>query len=58
MDEYLFVNPPFSSIGGIQRATQTFGGKAGLDAMIKSLNKTLFDNIDTAYADNQALIRD
>ena len=55
-DEYLFVNPPFSSMGGIQRAIQTFGGKAGLDAMIRSLNKTLFDNIDTAYADNQALI--
>jgi type I restriction enzyme, R subunit len=42
-DEYRFVMPPFSSLGGIARMRQTFGGEDGLAAMIASLNAAVFD---------------
>jgi type I restriction enzyme R subunit len=42
-DEYRFVMPPFSSIGGIARMRQTFGGEAGLAGMLASLNAAVFD---------------
>ena len=42
-DEYRFVMPPFSSIGGIARMRQTFGGEDGLAGMVASLNAAVFD---------------
>jgi type I restriction enzyme R subunit len=41
-DEYRFVMPPFSSIGGIARLRQTFGGEEGLASMLVSLNAAVF----------------
>jgi type I restriction enzyme R subunit len=41
-DEYRFVMPPFSSIGGIARLRQTFGGEEGLASMLASLNAAVF----------------
>ncbi|MGA3404087.1 MAG: hypothetical protein ABSC95_33195 [Acetobacteraceae bacterium] len=35
--------PPFSSIGGIARMRQTFGGEEGLARMLASLNAAVFD---------------
>ena len=55
-EDWRFTNPPFSSVGGIQRARQTFGGADGLDRMIASLNRAVFgdaeplDTGDTAAA--------
>jgi type I restriction enzyme R subunit len=46
-EEWRFTNPPFSSVGGIQRARQTFGGADGLERMVASLNRTVFDEDDT-----------
>jgi hypothetical protein len=37
------VMPPFSSIGGIARMRQTFGGEEGLARMLASLNAAVFD---------------
>lgn len=45
-EEFRFVNPPFSAIGGIQRARQTFGGPDGLRALIASLNGGVFDDLE------------
>ena len=42
-DEYRFVTPPFSSLGGSARMRQTFGGEAALAAMVTSLNAAVFD---------------
>jgi type I restriction enzyme R subunit len=41
-DEYRFVMPPFSSIGGIARLRQTFGGEEGLVSVLASLNAAVF----------------
>lgn len=41
-DPALFVRPPFSLNGGIQRARQVFGGDDGLNAMLASLNASVF----------------
>ena len=41
-DEYRFVMPPFSAIGGIARLRQTFGGEEGLASMLASLNAAVF----------------
>jgi type I restriction enzyme R subunit len=43
-DEYRFVMPPFSSIGGIARLRQTFGGEEGLASMLASLNAAVFSD--------------
>lgn len=40
---YRFVNPPFSSRGGLDRATQLFGGMEGLEALLAELNSAVFD---------------
>lgn len=45
-EDWRFTNPPFSSVGGIQRARQTFGGADGLDRMIASLNRAVFDDAE------------
>lgn len=55
-EEYRFVNPPFSAIGGIQRARQTFGGPDGLRALIASLNVGVFDEL-TGNDPNDPLYR-
>jgi hypothetical protein len=34
--------PPFSSIGGIARMRQTFGGEEGLARVVASLNAAVF----------------
>jgi hypothetical protein len=34
--------PPFSSIGGLARLRQTFGGDEGLARMVASLNAAVF----------------
>jgi type I restriction enzyme R subunit len=44
-EDWRFTNPPFSSVGGIQRARQTFGGAEGLDSLIASLNAGVFDAV-------------
>jgi type I restriction enzyme, R subunit len=41
-DTYRFVMPPFSSIGGLARLYQTFGGEDGLARMVASLNAAVF----------------
>ena len=43
-DEYRFVMPPFSSIGGLARMRQTFGGGDGPAQMVASLNAAVFDD--------------
>lgn len=43
-DEYRFVMPPFSSLGGIARMRQTFGGEDGLARMVASLNAAVFED--------------
>jgi type I restriction enzyme R subunit len=43
-DEYRFVMPPFSSIGGIARLRQTFGGEEGLASTLASLNAAVFSD--------------
>ena len=55
-DEYRFVMPPFSSIGGIARMRQTFGGEEGLASMVASLNAAVFgdDAGDGAGAEARA----
>ena len=45
-EEYRFVMPPFSAIGGIARMKQTFGGDEGLAAMLRSLNAAVFSEAD------------
>jgi hypothetical protein len=35
--------PPFSSIGGLARLRQTFGGDEGLARMVASLNAAVFE---------------
>jgi type I restriction enzyme R subunit len=37
-----FVNPPFSSIGGLDRATRVFGGMDQLEALLADLNSAVF----------------
>ena len=41
-EDYRFVMPPFSSIGGIARMRQTFGGEEKLASMVASLNAAVF----------------
>lgn len=43
-DDFRFDMPPFSMIGGYQRARQVFGGDAGLEAVLASLNRAVFDS--------------
>ena len=45
-EEYRFVMPPFSAIGGIARMKQTFGGDEGLAMMLRSLNAAVFSDAD------------
>jgi hypothetical protein len=45
-EDWRFTNPPFASVGGIQRARQTFGGAEGLERMIASLNRAVFDDAE------------
>jgi type I restriction enzyme R subunit len=42
-DDFRFDMPPFSMIGGYQRARQIFGGDKGLEALLASLNRAVFD---------------
>jgi type I restriction enzyme R subunit len=42
-DDFRFDMPPFSMIGGYQRARQVFGGDKGLEAVLALLNKAVFD---------------
>ncbi len=37
-----FVVPPFSNIGGLLRAIQTFGSEEGLTRVLDGLNQALF----------------
>lgn len=41
-DDFRFDMPPFSMIGGYQRARQIFGGDAGLAEVIASINEAVF----------------
>lgn len=41
-DDFRFDMPPFSMIGGYQRARQIFGGEAGLAEVIASMNEAVF----------------
>ncbi len=41
-----FVVPPFSNIGGIQRAVQTFGGEEQLENILARLNFAVFSGED------------
>jgi len=52
-EPYHFTMPPFSLNGGYQRAAQTFGGEAGLEAMLTGLNRNVFGDgaTDAAYDD-------
>ena len=43
-----FVVPPFSNIGGMQRAVQTFGSEERLARILASLNLAVFDEGDVA----------
>lgn len=54
-EDWRFTNPPFSSVGGIQRARQTFGGSDGLQRMIASLNIGVFDALDEARGHDTAV---
>jgi len=42
-ETFRFVMPPFSSIGGLARMKQLFGGDEGLAAMLRSMNAAVFD---------------
>jgi len=53
-DAALFVRPPFSQNGGIQRARALFGGDEGLNAMLASLNAAVFIAPNTGSASNDA----
>jgi type I restriction enzyme R subunit len=44
-----FVVPPFSNIGGTQRAIQTFGSEEKLVQILNSLNSAVFDAVEPAY---------
>lgn len=46
-DDFRFDMPPFSMIGGFQRARQVFGGDSGLEQVLKSLNKAVFESVST-----------
>jgi len=39
-----FVVPPFSNIGGIQRAVQVFGGNDRLNDVLRSMNSAVFSD--------------
>ncbi|MCY1320393.1 DNA phosphorothioation system restriction enzyme [compost metagenome] len=41
-DDFRFDMPPFSMIGGYQRARQIFGGDTGLEKILASLNLAVF----------------
>ena len=43
-EEYRFVMPPFSSVGGIARIKQAFGGDDGLTRLLRSINAAVFDD--------------
>jgi type I restriction enzyme R subunit len=53
-EDWRFTNPPFASVGGIQRARQTFGGAEGLDRMIASLNRAVFDDAEPLDSTDKA----
>ncbi len=42
-ETFRFVMPPFSSIGGLARMKQLFGGDEGLATMLRSMNTAVFD---------------
>jgi type I restriction enzyme R subunit len=42
-DAFRFTMPPFSLQGGVQRARTLFGGEAGMQAMLASLNRAVFE---------------
>lgn len=44
-DDFRFDMPPFSMIGGFQRAKQVFGGDSNLEQILKSLNKAVFESV-------------
>ncbi len=50
-----FVVPPFSNIGGMQRAMQSFGTEDKLAKTIKSLNKALFAYGETVHNEQKPL---
>jgi type I restriction enzyme R subunit len=52
-EDYRFVVPPFSSIGGLARLRQTFGGVEGLARMVADLNAAVFD-AEASGADDAA----
>jgi type I restriction enzyme R subunit len=43
-DAFRFTMPPFSLQGGVQRARALFGGEAGMQAMLGSLNGAVFSD--------------
>ncbi|GEM_PF-5302403 len=45
-----FLVPPFSHIGGMQRAIQTFGNEERLRQILASLNHAVFGEADSADA--------
>ena len=47
-DAFRFTMPPFSLQGGVQRARALFGGEAGLQAMLASLNRAVFGEDEPA----------
>lgn len=49
-EDYRFVVPPFSSLGGITRVRQTFGGDEGVARMLTSLNAAVFGDDDVPGA--------
>ena len=48
-----FVVPPFSNIGGIQRAIQDFGNEERLARTLDSLNKAIFADVEAIFEQAQ-----
>ncbi len=44
-----FVVPPFSNIGGIQRAIQTFGAEESIVQVLNSLNNAVFADVEQRH---------
>lgn len=44
-----FVVPPFSNIGGVQRAIQTFGAEERVVQVLNSLNIAVFEDVEQRH---------
>ncbi|TGT53566.1 DEAD/DEAH box helicase [Mesorhizobium sp. M00.F.Ca.ET.170.01.1.1] len=53
-ESFRFDMPPFSVIGGYQRAKQVFGGDAALEAVLASLNRAVFDSAPSESGESKA----